>query len=428
MSEDIFALPGELDAIASSLPSTPQSPLRQLAEMLPSPLSPMLAGSNSADVNVPAPENSGLSSGANFGAISGAEITPGTITSGNIAPDAINFEHLGVDLAATPRTAGALPNLPDALYPVGTFLYNTTDKYLYKTDDGNTWTALTNVSQIVGQITTGQIAAGSITASMLASVIVLAALIKTADAGARIEFSNTGFRVYSSAGAVLINFPTDGTANQFIAEVIATVLTVTGNAEFRGTANAFTKESVTTLGSGFVAPNAAPTLSQALGLDTLAEPASYTSSHGMTYDAVGGVSGTQPCYICMVLDSVAGKAYVVEWNVTTKAIDRSTEIVGLYAAYPIIGYLTRIGLYWYITVSDGAGVTSIVKVTRSTGVIASTTDISSRFATCAYKLPIRTDATNLYVLGPSSSVGGSFRVVKFDATPAYVSTVEITTP
>jgi hypothetical protein len=148
----------------------------------------------------------------------------------------------------------------------------------------------------------------------------------------------------------------------------------------------------------------------------------------MTYDAVGGTGGATPCFISMVLDATNSKAYVVEWVVATNAIDRTTEIVDLYTTYSIIGYVTRIGSYWYITVCDGAGATKIVKVTRSTGAISSTTDVSSRFDATAYKLPIRTDGTYLYVLGPSSSVAGSYRVVKFDATPTYVSTVEVTTP
>jgi len=96
-------------------------------------------------------------------------IADGSVTAGSIAPGAITTP--GFASTIRPITlVTALPSLPDALYPVGSFVYKTTDSpaRLYK-NVADVWVAAIGPNDIqADSITAGQIAAGAIGATEIA--------------------------------------------------------------------------------------------------------------------------------------------------------------------------------------------------------------------------------------------------------------------
>lgn len=172
MSLQLPGLSDDLDEIAASIPRIPRTyaQLRSLLALLPSPLAARTQGSFPVD-EVVAPESAvdqvGVQSG--IGAIPGSAIMDGAIGSGQIRDGAVT----GAAFAATIRPVylvTALPGLPDPLYPIGQFVYKTSDvpPRLYK-NVANVWVAAIGPNDIqADSITAGQIAAGAIATSELA--------------------------------------------------------------------------------------------------------------------------------------------------------------------------------------------------------------------------------------------------------------------
>jgi hypothetical protein len=91
-----------------------------------------------------------------------------------VADRSITQAKLALDIRP-PKLSASAPTLPATDYPAGSIYYNTTDKCLYKTTDGNAWVKMVGAGDIqADSITAGQIAAGAIGASELASNSVFA--------------------------------------------------------------------------------------------------------------------------------------------------------------------------------------------------------------------------------------------------------------
>lgn len=165
-------LDDDLDEIAASIPRIPRSysTLRSLLALLPAPLAARTQGSFPVD-EVVAPESAVDQVGVNtgIGSIPGSAIMDGTVGSGQLRDGAVT----GAAFASTIRPVylvTALPGLPNALYPVGQFVYKTNDvpPRLYK-NVADVWVAAIGPSDIqADSITAGQIAAGAISTSELA--------------------------------------------------------------------------------------------------------------------------------------------------------------------------------------------------------------------------------------------------------------------
>jgi hypothetical protein len=109
--------------------------------------------------------------------------------------------------------------------------------------------------QIVGR----HILADDLLANKIAAVLLIAAQLKTAEDGQRIEIDGTGIRWYDALDALGINFPTDGSAASISAAILASDLVVNGQASFRGSANEMIPGSALTLASVLSSPTLSPT-------------------------------------------------------------------------------------------------------------------------------------------------------------------------
>ena len=283
-------------------------------------------------------------------------------------------------------------------------------------------------------VTADKINANAVTAQALEAVLVLVSLLKTAVSGCRIELDSAGFRAYAADGSLLVNIPTDGSPVSFIAQVQATTLTVTGNAELQGTGNSLNKLATLTLQAGQTAPNAAPTLAQGVSAGlTLAATTGWASERSGYYDTAGGADGATSCYVVVQTDG-AGSFRVAEFKMSDGSIDRTTSLTGGgLGATSVIRGITRIGADWWIVVLDTAASTLYLKRwTRSTGAIGlGFTSIGADFSGSAvfassYFSPVTTDGTYVYVIGYASDL--TLRVVKYSTAPAKVSTTALSTP
>lgn len=172
-------LPDDLAEIARQIPPSPRGLgyLRQTMALLPPPLAATTPAALPADELIPPQDAAsilGTQPGADnlgFGALGDGSVSARTIRPGSI-DDIAKF-------AATirpPVVVSALPALPDANYPDGSFVYLTTDEHLYQNNSG-TWVATGDATLIVGQITAGQIAAGAIGTDELAAGAITAVKI-----------------------------------------------------------------------------------------------------------------------------------------------------------------------------------------------------------------------------------------------------------
>lgn len=276
-------------------------------------------------------------------------------------------------------------------------------------------------------VTAAKIEAGTITADLLSAVLVLASAIKTAISGARVEFDSAGFRAYATDGSVIANIPTDGNPISFIAQVQATTLTVTGNAEINGTANSLTKLSTLTLQAGVQPPNAAPGLSQGLGTSlTLAATAGWTTTGSGYYDSAGGSDGATACFVCA--QTSGGTTFrVAEWKLSDGTLSRTTDLSGV--TFNDVWAMTRIGASWCMTGVLAEPADAMV-VTRSTGVLTAGWDLTGYFwnASASPYPQVGTDGTYFYISHWGSSALDQ-DVVKFSISPAtYVSTTALALP
>jgi hypothetical protein len=286
-----------------------------------------------------------------------------------------------------------------------------------------------------GAVTTPKVAAGAITADKLTATLILATLIETAAAGARVEFDSNGIRLYDTSDAILLNAPTDGSPVSVSGELTASTLVATGASEFDG-ANLFAKNSVTTLGAGVLPPTIAPTLAKGWQGHSPAVVSAPSSGYGINgishlkYDANGGASGTTAVIFAVVAWAKASNPNifeVIEWKISDWSVDRRTTLTGLTMGtdwYPSDSMgICRLGTSWYIGAFDNATTSTwrVNKVTRSTGAQSAT---ATRTVAGSQIWDITTDGTNLLLLRYDFS---PFMAVEtWTTAPAFSSSKTIT--
>lgn len=180
---DQLELPDDLEDIAFSIPFPADFlGLRAQLGLLPPQLMPRFSDTTNAllpEDPVQAASEASPLLGAAPGSVTGAAITPRSLPGTSITPGTIE----GTALASTIRAIGIVssnPALPDAAYPVDSWIYNTTDKKLYK-NVADVWTYVINA----GDISANELAANSVIAGKIAAAAVstteLAAGAVTAD-------------------------------------------------------------------------------------------------------------------------------------------------------------------------------------------------------------------------------------------------------
>lgn len=164
------SLSDDLEDIGRDIPQATRgyAVLRQLIGLLPNPLAATTQPSFPADAVNP-PSEDPLSSEATIGSTPGTTLMDGAIKSGQIGAGAVT----GAKFAATIKPVllvSGLPALPNAAYPVDTFVYDiaAVPKSLWK-NVADVWTRIIGPADIqADSITAGQIASGAISTSELA--------------------------------------------------------------------------------------------------------------------------------------------------------------------------------------------------------------------------------------------------------------------
>lgn len=99
-----------------------------------------------------------------------------------------------------PVVVAALPALPDAKYPQGSFAFLTTDEKLYRNTDGSTWSVSVDGTDLVaGSVVAGKVAAGAIGTTELAAHAVTADKASFGGSG-QIPLTNADFESGTVAG------------------------------------------------------------------------------------------------------------------------------------------------------------------------------------------------------------------------------------
>lgn len=172
-------------------------------------------------------------------------------------------------------------------------------------------------------ISTPKLQANSVTADVLAAVLTISSLIRTAASGGRVELDIDGIRLYGSDESLTVRIPTDGSTAYFRGEIAAANLTNDGLTSLADNV-ALTGDAIMTLANGVSAPTVAPTVVASLDSITLGiTPAGSTA--GIGYDSGAGT-------IWVAADPSTG--YVAhEYNATTGAYVRSIEATGSTTTY-----------------------------------------------------------------------------------------------
>jgi hypothetical protein len=121
-------------------------------------------------------------------------IAPGAVTGDTIAPGAIDDIAAFAATIRPPVVVTSLPALPNALYPVGSFAFLTTDAKLYRNVAGAWSKAVDGADIVADSITAGQIAAGAIGADEIAAGAITAGKLAVGGMSSRNLLVNGGFR------------------------------------------------------------------------------------------------------------------------------------------------------------------------------------------------------------------------------------------
>lgn len=122
--------------------------------------------------NVNATTIVGAISAGQIGSVSATSIT-GVIVGAQLTDQILNTQRLIASDISVVRRLSTLPSLPDANYPLGALVLNTTNKTLYQ-NVANSWSLVTSSSAVTGTLTANDIAsvnASSITGLIIASQI-----------------------------------------------------------------------------------------------------------------------------------------------------------------------------------------------------------------------------------------------------------------
>lgn len=196
----------------------------------------------------------------------------------------------GTLYAKTGGTQMFVKAMPDAsLLTYGTTYY----VKVVATDTDGAAAAGTQGSAMMVQVTSPDIAVraivadhilgSSITADKLASALVLASILKTADSGQRVEISADGIALFASDGSQLVSIPTVGDP-YFRASITALGLDVLGKFTLRGSDNIIEAGATVTMRDKVADPASAPTIAMEWDHLTLGDTG---EKHGLHYDSSG---------------------------------------------------------------------------------------------------------------------------------------------
>jgi hypothetical protein len=164
--------------------------------------------------NVSATTIVGSISAGQIGSVSATSIT-GVIVGAQLTDQILNTQRLIASDISVVRRLSTLPSLPDANYPVGALVLNTSNQTLYQNVSG-TWTVVTSSSSVTGTLTANDIA--SVNANSIVGLII-ANQISTVSAS-----SITGSISSSQIGSVSASAITGTITASQIASVNATSL------------------------------------------------------------------------------------------------------------------------------------------------------------------------------------------------------------
>lgn len=284
-----------------------------------------------------------------------AVLAPGSVVSDSIASGAVTMPKIAANAVDVtkfaqaiipPRVVTSLPTLPDTNFPTGSIVFYTVDETLYKNVAG-TWTATTEADLVANTLYAGAITAGAIGARELATVILLASLIKTSDTGARVEIDKDGVRLIASDNTLLVNIPTDGSDVYIRAEVRALGLTVYQDAELRGTANVLAAGSSTSLKVGISDPSVKPTLAQDWA--TFSTEMEY-NARGLAFSASGTATGTVDVFYQITNDGL--DFTLNEYLASDGSLNRTKNLSTEFPGTPVQGCAAH-GSYVYVIDWDG---------------------------------------------------------------------------
>lgn len=340
------------------------------------------------------------------GAVTTTKIANGAITTPKISDATITAQKFASGLTV-PKLETSLPTLPNASYPPGTIVFLTTDGKLYRNLD-DVWTKEVESEDIVS------LSADKITAGTLSAALILAGFISTASTGTRVEFDSYGIRAYNGS-TLIANIPTDGISNVYFKAVIEALgLTVTGDAELRGSGNKFAASSVTSLESAVANPTASPSISASVPERTLSG-----GGYGLCYDTAGGAGGATA-----VFWSTNSTNTLYENLASTGAVNRSVslgtkfdEVYGV--AREGTGRLWITGRKSTSLVMYGVTVSSMTVDSVQTAPGLGWTPM-----TTAYKPVPVYDGTNLYLV---YNVSGEVRWKAYGSGWADISSTEVDT-
>lgn len=182
--------------------------------------------------------------------------------------------------------------------------------------------AITETKIADNSISTRTLQAHAVTADILATTLLLASLIKTADSGRRIEIDVDGVRLYDTDESLLVRIPTNGDPVYIKGQVNADSLISQTAAEFR-TAASLAGSATMTLQNGIAAPSTAPALVASVDyLGLTSTPSGVSTAAGIAYDSGAGT-------FWLACDPTVAPNYVAqEFNATTGALVRSISATG----------------------------------------------------------------------------------------------------
>jgi len=259
-----------------------------------------------------------------------------------------------------------------------------------------------------GSVTSDQIEAGSISADKLAATLVLASLLQTAETGNRVEMDADGFRVYSADEDLLVNMPTDGSPIFINAELVASSLSVVGDATLSSDGNTMGQASVLTLDSYQSDPTQAPSLAQGWATATMPYDATYDYAAGnmrrysLSYDAAGGAGGTTKVFWTMI-SAAGGVHYLAELLASNRTVNRAIEVLSTYnPGYDQVSCV-RHGSYVYVLYQDHVTFQWTVKRYTASSLTLDFTYNGIDMPVIATQSPvIGSDGTNLFIADKGS--------------------------
>ena len=211
-------------------------------------------------------------------------------------------------------------------------------------------------------VTTPKLAAGSVTADKLTANLILASKIIAGSGTQRVEMDGGGIVGYDASNNIVFSMKDDGSPIQINAELVASILSVTGSAVFQGTDNELALGAVLQLNSSQSDPSINPSIAgtwdgTAMPIDATYDVSASTYDRlGLQYDSVGGSGGATPSFWTVTNKANGTSEYALELSASTLSVNRNI-VAGGANSLPL--GVARLGSYVYVLTKDtgtGGGV------------------------------------------------------------------------